>query len=163
MAAEPTWDDALRWLREDDHTSTVDNVAALKGYFTDHPEQLKVADWIGCLPLHFAAWFQRGEHAVAIVTFLLNAYPDGVRQKNEDGMLPLHIAANYQKGEHAMAIVTLLLAAYPAGAQQKDINGALPALYADKYNGTNLPASCIAMLRAAAESKWQPPAAPAFD
>jgi hypothetical protein len=129
--------------------------AALRQYFTKHPEQLEVANKHGNLPLHCVVGSHVGEHAVALATFLLNAYPDGARQKGNKERLPLHWATCGQKGEHGTTLVTLLLTAYLAGAQQKDRVGNLPAHYAERKG--DLPASCVAMLRLAAEGKWQPP------
>lgn len=153
--ADPDWEAALSWLIENNHTSTAANVAALQRYFRDYPQQAKMANGCGILPLHDAAWTQRGEHAVAIVTSLFNAYRDGVRHKDKYGSLPLHYAANHQQDEHGAAIVTLLLTVYPNGAMEKNNGGYLPADYAEK-KGT-LPNACIAMLRAAVEREWEPP------
>lgn len=114
-----------------------------------HPDGARQKNKDGHLPLHVAAFNQSHEHAAALVRLLLNAYPNGVQQKDIHGRLPLHHAAHALKGEHGAAIVTLLLTAYPAGAMQKDKYGRLPTTNAD------LPSSCIAMLRAAAEGKWR--------
>lgn len=68
----------------------------------------------GMLPLHFAAKFQKGANAAAIVVALLRENNKAARQKDEDGWLPLHYAAQYQagSGEHAIAVVTALLTAW---------------------------------------------------
>lgn len=151
------WQKALSWLDEDSNTANETNAAALQKYFTERPDQVTVKDEYGRMPLHRAAGCQIGEHAVAIVTFLLNAHRDGARHKSMTGYLPLHFAARFQRGEPGATIATLLLTAYPAGAMQKDNKGRLPADRAE--NHTNLPSSCIAMLRAAAKGKWTPPKA----
>lgn len=145
----------MPWLSENGYTPTAAHAATLQKYFRDHPEQLSVPDQYGWLPLHRVAGNLHGRHAVAIVTFCLKAYPDGVMQKNSNGCLPLHVAALQQKGEHGVAMVMLLLAAYSKGAMQKARWGYLPA-HCAKENNFQLPASCIAMLWDAAEGKWQP-------
>lgn len=156
--AQATWNKPLLWLLHFDHTSTPANVSALLEFFSDRPWQLKVANWGGELPLHSAARCQRGKHAVAIVKLLLKTYGAGVMERDGDhGRLPLHLAALNQKGEPGASIVTLLLTAYPAGAMQKDNHGKLPADYGK--DNAQLPGSCKAMLRAAAERKWTPSAA----
>lgn len=154
--AAAEWEKALSWLRVEGHKPKATHAAALQRYFTKYPDQLNVAEEVyGRLPLHRAARNLKGEHAVTIVTFLLNAYRDGVRQKNNGDRLPLHLAAFHQRGEPGAAIVTLLLTAYPTGAMQKNERGKLPADLAE--NNDDLPDSCKAMLRAAAEGKWAPP------
>lgn len=153
----PTWETSLSWLSEYNHTPTTAEAAALQKYFTEHPEQLKVAGEDGWLPLHSAAAWQRGEHAVSIVAFLIQAHRSGVRRvrpKYTYGWLPLHLAALNQKGKAGAAVVTLLLTAYPDAAMQKRLDGKLPVDYAEQQ--AQLPLSCIAMLRAAAEGDWAP-------
>jgi ankyrin repeat protein len=149
------WEKALPWLCEDGHKSTAGEAAELQDYFKNNPEQVELPDTaFACIPLHRAAYKQRGKHAVVIVKTLLAAYPDGVKQKNKYGDLPLHDAAWRQTGEHGVTIVKLLLTLFPAGAKQKDTHGALPADYAERHN-TSLPDACKAMLRSAAQGKWQ--------
>lgn len=152
---EPEWEKALEWLRGGFHTPTAAEAAALVKYFTEHPEQLTAANEWRNLPLHCAA-SHHGEHAVAIVAFLLKAHRDAVMHKNSYGWLPLHCAAMGQKGGHGAAVVTLLLKACPESGMQMNDSGNLPADCAEKFNTANLPASCKAMLRAAAQGKWTP-------
>lgn len=125
-------------------------------YFTEHPEQLQIVEeknkW---LPLHYAVWGQHGEHAVAMVAFLLKACPNGLSQLDKAGWLPLHHAADGQKGEHGAAVVTLLLNAYPEGARQKNQRRKVPADIAK--DEAALPVSCIAMLRTASKGKLKFP------
>lgn len=154
MAA--SWEKDLPWLCKDGHVPTAAEADELEDYFRNNPAQVVLAESdYKCIPLHRAAYKQQGKHAVTIVKTLLAAYPDGVKQKNKYGDLPLHDAAWKQTGEHGVTIVTLLLTAFPAGAQQKDKYSVLPIGYAETYN-TSLPDSCKAMLRAAADGKWQP-------
>lgn len=149
------WTMALPWLNVDNHTPTAADAAALEQHFAEHPEQLQVQDGFQCLPLHHAAWKQRGEHAVAIVAFLLEAYAAGVQHTDNESYMPLHLSAEHQKGEHGAAIVTLLLTAHPDAARHVDGWGLLPADGAKVNN--NLPVACKTMLRAAAEGNWHPP------
>lgn len=158
------WQKALPWLRGGvfsgfftgifSHITTPAEAEELRRHFGAHPQQLAVADSHGRLPLHCAARYQRGEHALDVVTFLFTMYQQSAQQGSKDGSLPLHYAAQYQKGEHAMAIVIALVAAYPQGAQQKDARQHLPVDLAQR--NSNLPESCVAILREAAEHAWTP-------
>lgn len=152
---DKAWTRSLPWLTEDNHTTTGAEAAELATYFEENGKQLEVEDDDGQLPLHCAATYQRGEHAVTVVTSLLTAYPRGAAMRDNDGMLPLHCAAENQTGESGTAIVMALLAAFPHGGHQKDDSGRLPA---DVQHDENplLPDACIETLRDAAESWCEP-------
>lgn len=94
------WEKGLSWLCEDDHVPTAAEAEELQDYFRSNPVEVELADSdCKCIPLHHAAYKQRGEHAVTIVKTLLTVYLDGVKQKNKYGNLPLHDAAWKQTGE----------------------------------------------------------------
>ena len=76
------------------------------------------------LPLHKACVLQPPEN---VITTLLNAYMDGIDDKDQDGWLPIHCACFYGAGE---AVINTLLNANPKGAQSKDDEGRLPLHYA---------------------------------
>lgn len=130
MTARLAWDEDLPWLKKTylfrhalpNHSPSASDAARLDEYFGENREQLGVVDLNGDLPLHRAAIYLRGEHAVSIVKVLLAAFPSGAQQRGQNGNLPLHCAASHQEGEHGTAIVSLLLAAFPDGVQQKNGN-----------------------------------------
>lgn len=128
------WGKALPWLCERGHMPSAADEADLRRYFQKHPEQVKVKDRAGSLPLHAVAWNQTGEHATAIVNFLLIMWPDAAQQTNAYGDLPLHDAAWKQSGEHGGATMMRILTAYPRGTQVKDASGMLPIDYAQQHN-----------------------------
>lgn len=86
----------LPWLCKLDNATTAGEVAELIAYFGNNPEQLQEEATVGRLPLHWAAWSQRGRHGVAVVKALLVAYPQAAQHKNSWGSLPLHLAARHQ-------------------------------------------------------------------
>lgn len=76
------------------------------------------------LPLHKACVLQPPESLIAA---LLDAYPEGGREKDQDGWLPIHCACFYNADEK---VVNALLVANPKGSQAKDDEGRLPLHYA---------------------------------
>lgn len=144
------WQNAMLWLWEhSNHTTTLQEALQAIKYCQDNPKDVKEPDSEhGSMPLHWAAQRQHGEHSVAVIKALLKAWPEAAGEKKGDSAyLPLHFAAESQKGEHGAAVVMLLLAAYPRGAQERRSNGNLP--WQDAH--VDLPASCVAALKKAAE------------
>lgn len=126
MTVSP-WAIELPWLCEFDNRTTAADVEQMKKYFEDNPRQLKKKkDSYGYLPLHNAAYNQRGEHGEEAVRALLTAYPLATQRTSKYGSLPLHCAATFQTGEHGVEIVKMLLTAYPLATQQETISGYLP-------------------------------------
>jgi ankyrin repeat protein len=76
------------------------------------------------LPLHKACVLQPPEN---VITTLMNAYMDGVHDKDQDGWLPIHCACFYGAGD---SVISTLLNANAKGAQSKDDEGRLPLHYA---------------------------------
>jgi ankyrin repeat protein len=75
------------------------------------------------LPLHSACARQP---PTAVISALLEAYPDGARCVDDQGMFALHYACGNQA---AREVIRLLLMAYPEAAKMKDPRGMLPIHY----------------------------------
>ena len=68
---------------------------------------------------------------MVVVTELLAAYPDAVREKDMMSKLPLHWAVHYGAAcDSSEAVVKLMIAAYPEAAQKKDKLSKLPLHWA---------------------------------
>lgn len=147
------WQTALQWLCIRNAT-TAQQVTELTAYF-DHTPLQKEEDSLKRLPLHCAAIHQTGELAVEVVKVLLALYPQAAQHKDGSGWLPLHFAANNQSGDHGVTVLTALLVAFPQAAQQRAGRHGLPVDVARRSNASS--SSCIALLQAAAEGRWQPP------
>ena len=102
------------------HAMTEDMVRALLDV---GPTLARIVNGRGQLPLHSAL-----DHYGAtelIVTMLLEAYPDAVKEKDEmGGRLPLHYAC--KEGVAHAGVVELLIEAYPPGLSVTDASNALP-------------------------------------
>ena len=64
------------------------------------------------LPLHYAAEKQA---PLEVIKALVEAYPEGAKEKDEDQMLPLHYAAQAQA---PLEVIKALVEAYPEGAKE---------------------------------------------
>ena len=66
-----------------------------------------------------------------VVTELMAAYPEAVREKDMMSKLPLHWAVHYGAAcDSSEAVVKLMIAAYPEAAQKKDKMSKLPLHWA---------------------------------
>jgi ankyrin repeat protein len=82
----------------------------------------------GLLPLHAAA---QCNPSVAVVGFVLDAWPEAVRVKDGQGALPLHLAA---MNNPSVEVVEYLVKAWPASLQKKNRRGELPLHVAAESN-----------------------------
>ena len=95
---------------------TVDVVERFIKHFPEGGKQICVGD----LPLHIAIKRKCSEE---IITSLVEAYPDGLKVKDDFGQLPLIMAIQYRC---SVDIIRSLVKEYPDGAQVKDQRGVLP-------------------------------------
>jgi len=84
------------------------------------PEQAKIKDRMGDLPLHEACNSGAPFH---VVKGLHQIYPDAIQEKGFCGRLPLHYAAYSKPSLHT---IKFLLGKYPEAAEQFDADGRLP-------------------------------------
>jgi len=122
------------------HSMTEDMIRAILDV---RPTLAKIANGRGQLPLHSA--LDHYGATESIVTMLLEAYPEAVKEKDEMGeRLPLHYAC--KEGVAHAGVVELLIEAYPDGLLVSDASNALPlhlALKASPRGGVSTKAKGV--------------------
>ena len=71
------------------------------------------------------------DQSLAVISKLMEAFPDHVRKKDEDGRFPLHLAAENNSNA---AVILELLKDYPEAVREKDEDGRLPLHWAAEFN-----------------------------
>ena len=64
-----------------------------------------------------------GKQSFSVINFLLQQYPDAIKEKSKDGDLPLHAACRY---ELSLEVIVLLVKQYPDAVTEKSKDGDLP-------------------------------------
>ncbi len=115
------WDEAIAAIKNDPQEAKTWVVRHYEDAADSEAEEKEVM-W-RFLPIHSACARQP---PAAVVSALLEAYPDGARCVDDQGMFALHYACGNQAPRE---VVRLLLMAYPEAAKMKDPRGMLPIHY----------------------------------
>ncbi len=108
-----------------------------------YPEAAAEKDYVGRLPLHYAA---SNNSNLDIVKLIYRTYPEAAKVKDNNGNLPLHYAANRNENPDVVEIildpeaaaekVRMLLNVCPEAATEKNNDGNLPLHVAAKHYNT---------------------------
>jgi ankyrin repeat protein len=105
-------------LRKPLHESAKCDLAAVQ-LLVEHGADVKDADDdYKATPLHYAA--EGGE--IEVVRFLVERWPEGIRERKSNGDTALHLAALWQRTE----VVTFLLERWPEGIRETNVLGQTP-------------------------------------
>jgi ankyrin repeat protein len=93
------------------HDAAERNITAVE-LLVEHGADVKETDSLSRTPLHLAA--EMGK--IDVVKFLLERWPEGIRERNDHGETPLHLAARMGETD----AVNILVQRWPDGMRERD-------------------------------------------